>query len=117
MAIRKGVKKDEPAPQGQGEAVTLPVIKWEDGLEVEGELLEVFDVTTQFGDGQLVALLVDGQRQVFGCPARLKTMLQPVKAGAACTIRCVGKTATKNGLAWDFRVFAKGLATQEQLPF
>jgi hypothetical protein len=111
--IRKNVAADSAVPQGRREVKGAGILKWEEGMEVNGAFLGLRSINTKFGPSELVEIgFADGTRATFGAPTILANLLRGVVYGAGITIRCLGKVATKTAgqEAWSFNVWADGVA-------
>jgi len=85
-----------------------PIIKWADvkvGGIVEGELIRIRQVTTDFGDSFLLDMMVKDTKRTFQCPAVLLDRLDGVKPGTKVKIRYEGRATTKGNAPYLFQVW------------
>lgn len=112
-APKAAPKAKSGPPSGWTERARGEIVPWEEGMAVEGKLVEV----RKAGNGFLLDLDsikgTDGELVTYGCPTVLKSKLRGVAVGTPVYIECLGKVLdTANGVAWDFTVHTPAAGKQ-----
>lgn len=112
MAAKKVARKLNAAEPRKGERKLNEALgeinSWGEGVELVAEFVKIKPLR----DGQLLIVDVEGERQTWGCPTALNSILTEaeVEPGATLRIVCTGKRqAAKKGHQpyWMFDVFCQ----------